>query len=457
MAEDPNHRLDSSTSLFQPEESRNDLITEGPSGRLDIRRKRALHIYNGERPIVHVSGCIWKVPSQSSSQYYVVSLEIGDEYCECPDNRKTRHACKHILAAKLKAAKAARGKLALPTRPDRHPNVPGYDAMKSREQRSVEEQLRCLALLIPYHRHLGAGRPPTPMGDILICNALAGYHNRSTRRAIPDPEVLVARGITRGIPPCETTLRLAAASLEYNAVVKNALAIAARCVAGFGSTISIDGVYVKTPNLEIATKDAFGKTLTYVSQSTSNLIYAIECRSLVAIAGVVQGEGSEQPAFLPLLEEVVRQGFPLGAVTADAGFNKAAHYEAVHALGARAYLDFDKGAKPRPGFRHYNEMLCLWLHHRWTLFNSVYMYRKLIECANSILQRTVKRTLRAGKTLSVENEALTLLLVHSLMRLHAVRHEYKIALPFCDERALAVIDGVDHPDIPILVPTRLAG
>lgn len=124
--------------------------------------------------------------------------------------------------------------------------------------------------------------------------------------------------------------------------------------------------------------------------TSAKLHVAFGLKSLLAVAWTVTDEYvNDQTQFLPLLAQISR-GYRIGRVLADAGYNAAAHFEAVDKLGGQAFLDFNKNACPC-GSPHHDAQLFLYRNDpdAWL---ALYCMRSLSETGNSIFKRTVKRT-----------------------------------------------------------------
>lgn len=104
-------------------------------------RSRALRILFGEVPIIWTGARIARVPSETiGGRFYVVNLLRGT--CACPAWRKTKRACKHIVAACIEWSQTTRS--ASPAvRTRRHKNPPYYDCLRRVRKQCLNELFRC--------------------------------------------------------------------------------------------------------------------------------------------------------------------------------------------------------------------------------------------------------------------------------------------------------------------------
>lgn len=405
------------------------------------RKNRALQIVWSNDAVIHVKGPIYKVHSQSSSAYYQVNA--NRRTCSCKDYQKRRRPCKHVFALEMILAGQRPGKPALPPTPNPYKNPRGYDKAKEREERAVRELLRCLGALVPESEENaeGPGRTPIRRGDILVAAGLAAYLNRPSRKAISDPKEL--RRFFGGPVPAAITLRLRMREEWFTDVVQQAIVKVGNCVRNMAHDFSLDATYLRTPLSEITAKLVKGSKRLTIAVKSCKLFVATDCKTLIPVAATVTNEFvNDQTQFVPLFNQFANR-FLIDRVFADAGFNSAEHYELVAAYGGRAFIDFQAGSKPQKGFPHYNEMLALYLDEDSNEWDRNYNQRPKIETLNSVLKRTIKRALRARSERGRLNEALLAVLAMGLCRLHMARLQYNVAIPFADDRALAVVDGID--------------
>lgn len=106
-------------------------------------QSRALHILYGSAPIHRLSDDVWSVPSETEGGvYYTVNLRRPT--CECPDWRKRKHQCKHMLAAILYRGHVS-GPSEQPNCATQHRNPSYYDRMRSMRRPCVRGILRCVS------------------------------------------------------------------------------------------------------------------------------------------------------------------------------------------------------------------------------------------------------------------------------------------------------------------------
>lgn len=409
------------------------------------RLSRALQIAFGERAIVNVENTpIWEVPSQTTSRTYMVNMERRS--CECEDWRGSHKECKHIVAVAIQQKKLALpdGDIR-PVVPARYQNAPWYDRLQRHEEVNFKHLLRCIGATTPTGDDGGVGRDPVPMGDLLICAAWASYRNRPSRKAVGDAAVLYPLLRSENAPSPDT-LRKYMLSPDLERAIRAALKLTWMCARRIDTRFAVDSTYKKTPNSAIVTTRKAGGGV-QVAQKVLNckLHAAVGTRTLMVYGADVTDENvHDSPLLVPLFQQfwdLVR----IDAVYADAAYSvNPENFEAIHARGGRAFLDFHVDAK-YCGSPHHDEMLRLYREDT-DAWHAEYDFRPLIETVNSMIKRCIKRIVRARLEQSRRNEVLLSALVHNLVRLPHVRAAYTIDIPWADGQALDLIDKAINGD-----------
>jgi hypothetical protein len=380
-----------------------------------------------------------KSESEAGRSYRVT---IRPRFCECAFWRDRQRACKHIEAAKLQWAQLTKKPPEKADSRPSYPNAPWYDAVAKVEYRAVRELLRCLGRLFPYLREDGQGRPPVCYGDLLVVGGLARYHDDSSRYAIPDPPMLVRGGyLQRPYAPKASTLRDHMRTPEMNAVLWRAFFLIVEVVRRFETEFVMDATYLRTPNIELEFGRKGEHGLVRFKSKNIKLNLAAGRRTHVLFGVVMLNENEqERTAFIETMQQFWDRVL-IDIVYADAGYDTPVHYEAIAARGGVAMIDFRDDREPQ-GLPHHDEQLqrCR-TDPDWP---TAYHIRNLAESVNSVFMRTIANGLRSRFPECLMNEAMLLCVVYNLIRLIHARYEFGIEIPWADERAMRIIDGLDE-------------
>lgn len=428
-------------------------LTElGTSRGRSNRRSHALQILFGDNPLIHRGGPIWDVPSETRSVHYGVNVDRAT--CECPYWRQTRRLCKHIDAVRIflggsrssrKAKVCVDVVFANPPYNDRLANS-GFTILSLLVQSlalSVNEKFSTAeAQGVKGMRKSKAGQPAITWGEILIALAMATYFNRASRKA--NCWGAETSGLfLRGRPPSPTRLRHAMGDAKLTQVLVYSLGRVSDCLREIETRFAIDSSYYKTPLYELQAQRRGSEQIVVEKIKNAKLHLAVGLRSLTVVAAhVTDGTTSDTSVFMTLWRQFC-QRFRVEYVLADAAYDNAAHFEEVASCGGRAYFD-QRSNTAGEGFPHHDEMVRLKREDPAGWF-AIYNFRSLVECANSIMKRTIKRVIRARRETSRNNELILVCLVYNFLRLAEARIKYRIDIPWATPESIAAIDALRNP------------
>jgi hypothetical protein len=267
------------------------------------------------------------------------------------------------------------------------------------------------------------------------------YNGTSSRRAVPNPRALQAGGFLQRQPPSPPTLRDHMRTPEMNRMLRRLFVMTTDPFRNLEEEFCIDSTFLHTPNSEVEIRTRG----TRLRQRQCKLNIGIGCETLAIFGAVVADEHvNDQNLFIPTLNQFALR-FKIDTIYADAGYCDGENYEAVHATGGTAMIDFSENpGRPRrnQGLPHHDAQLAFW-RNDYSGWLSKYHKRNLVETANSVFKRLHARSLLCRYEETMENEALTHVLVYNLIRTIHARYEFGIAIDYADDRALRVIDGHD--------------
>ena len=181
-----------------------DAIDDGDAG----RQQRGIAIAALTPVVKNKLG--YKVPSQSGSGSYVVSLD-GEPFCTCPDFEKRQQPCKHIYAVEFiiqREERSADG-VTVETKTMRvtyRQDWPAYNAAQINEGDHFSNLLRDLCDTIPQPSQ-GRGRPRFPLSDMVFAIGQKVYSTLSTRRAMSGIKDAGEDGLLEKAPSCTSIFR----------------------------------------------------------------------------------------------------------------------------------------------------------------------------------------------------------------------------------------------------------
>src|SRR5271154_1326450 len=108
---------------------------------MDMRELKALEI--AARSKITFDGGVWIVPSQTTGNKYRVTIG-AEPTCQCEDFQLRKQPCKHVLAARIVAARDGKGTApeivtdAVPKRPTYAQNWPAYNEAQRTEKHRLQ-------------------------------------------------------------------------------------------------------------------------------------------------------------------------------------------------------------------------------------------------------------------------------------------------------------------------------
>lgn len=178
---------------------------------LDARQQRALALVASKRKhIKHVAGARWLVPSQTDGGGYVVDADA--QTCSCPDHEERGTKCKHLWAVVYlrQVVTLSTGAIAKTEARITYKQAwPAYNRAQCEERHRVELLLRGLCDGIVQLPHLGRGRKPALLADVVYAAAMKVYGTMSGRRSTTDIRECADKGLVAKAPAYNTLFKYA--------------------------------------------------------------------------------------------------------------------------------------------------------------------------------------------------------------------------------------------------------
>jgi transposase len=142
-----------------------------------------------------------------------------------------------------------------------------------------------------------------------------------------------------------------------------------------------------------------------------------------------EGDGTgDAPNFIPLVDEARANGFNVRQAVADAAYSSHMNVQYAQDHDMRVFIPFPDGkgeGKDAPeSYRRLFRLFCMQGSEFFAAEN--YGTRQSVECAFSMLKRTIASSVRARSEVAAKNEALIIALVHNLRCLISAIHKHGI-------------------------------
>jgi transposase len=258
------------------------------------------------------------------------------------------------------------------------------------------------------------GRPSSDLKDIIKSLLIMAYHGMSYRRAMCDINELKEKGIIH-VVPSKTTLNRYACSKELAKTLSHLIQASSLFFIKYENTVIMDSTWLATRMYIGGHERVYDKENTPFKYCRKLHIACLRNSRVIAYAKVTSGTTNDNPLFQELLMKVLRNGFDIRAVLADAGYNSKDNYAFCDSLNInRVFIDFKSNSSfNRAKSKNWKIQLKMFKEEpeKW---KSDYRFRVIVEGIFSAIKRKQTNYLRARIENSREAELLLKCLVYNL-------------------------------------------
>jgi transposase len=382
---------------------------------MDMRELKALELAAKAR-ITFGDGA-WLVPSQTSIGT-VYRVAVGDPpSCECEDFQLRQQACKHVLAAKIVAARSGDGEApaivadAVPVRPTYRQNWPAYARAQRTEKRRVRVLLHDLCRNLP-ERERPQDRPgPKPhlVSDAVFAMAYKVYCGLSSRRFSTDLLDAHERAVvSRPIPGARVTAFFE--DSYFTPILKELIGHSARPLRSVETDFAIDSSGFASSRYERWYDQKYGVTRNKCVWVKTHIACGVKTNIVTAVR-ILDKDAADCPQFIPLVKET-RRHFEISEMSADKAYASLDNFEEIAECGGQAYIAFKANATGGVGgmfekafhFFQFNREEYLGHYHK----------RSNVESTFSAVKRKFGDAVMSRSDVGMVNEVLCKLLCHNL-------------------------------------------
>jgi transposase len=380
---------------------------------------------------------VWTVPSQSGNGNYRVT--IGEPpTCECDDFEETRGEppCKHILAARIVAARERGGRAPIivgdtvPKKPTFHRNWHDYNvAQETEEDRFYDLLSELCRWLVEPDRTGKTGPKPYRMSDMVFIMATKVYNLKSGRRSkTPLVHAHEAGFLSRIPPPTKISsfferadLRQAIVDLIHQSSLPMRLIETEFGPDSTGFSVSRFTQWVGEKYGEPSGRD-------WVK---AHCIFGLESHIITHVE-IGDRDANDCPFFKPLVQMTARN-FNVQAVMADKAYLSHDNLNLVDALGGVAYIPFKSNSVEGDEDTVWARMYGLCQFKR-TEFMKKYHRRSNAETGFSMVKAKFGDAVRSRCQVAMVNEALIKCLCHNICVVHQAMVELGIKAEFWPDK-----------------------
>ena len=284
------------------------------------REERALHILKNPKSIKEIKSNVYVVKSQTGiGQYRVDFITESSEWkCNCPDYIQKKLKCKHIISVELdlESKGIEINNVQLPS------EWTLYNKAQMNEIELFDLFLHELVNTVENEKN-GAGRPKTPIQDLLYCSIQKAYTQLSLRRghALLKREAETNKiSHTLGVNAVSTFLNRE----DVTPLLRELLNLSASPMASIEENFAVDSSGFRTTTYSEWCKEKHrtGKKNDWIKAHISTGANT----NIVTDMIVTASNSADTKEFIPLVERTM-ETFDIHKVTADKGYLSRKNYD----------------------------------------------------------------------------------------------------------------------------------
>lgn len=395
---------------------------------MDARQMRGLEI--AERARIKQTERGWSVPSQSGGGYYEVYPRDGKTICTCPDCEVRGVKCKHQWAVeyyvKKTTDKQGNTTITQSMKITYTQDWTAYNNAQTNEIRLFDILLKDLMESVEEPEQV-MGRPRLSMKENLFCAIQKVYSQLSQRRAYTLYKNAESREQIDHTPHFNAVGKLLNRE-DITPILKKLLSITALPLKGVESCFAPDSSGFRTSQFDEYYGYKFRKERIHRWLKAHILVGTKT--NVIASAEITDGNASDCPQFLPLVNTAHESGFEIKEIPADKGYLSRDNYDLADSIGAVAYIPFKSNALQKSkGSKVWYKMF-----HYFQLnkddFLQHYHQRSNVETAFMMIKSKFGDKLKSKNHIAQVNELLCKLIAHNIVVLIHEMHELKISPEF---------------------------
>lgn len=372
----------------------------------------------------------WSVPSQSGGGYYEVYPRDGKTICTCPDCEVRGVKCKHQWAVEYYVKKTTdkRGNTTVTQsmKITYTQDWKAYTTAQTSEITMFDSLLKDLVNSVEEPEQV-MGRPRLSDKTLFFCAIQKVYSQLSSRRA----RTLYGNAKQReqiGKAPNYNSINIFLNREDITPILHNLLTISALPLKSVETCFAPDSSGFRTSQFDEYYGYKFRKERIHRWLKAHILVGTKT--NVIASAEITDGNASDCPQFLPLVNTAHESGFEIREIPADKGYLSRDNYDLADSIGATAYIPFKSSALQKSkGSKVWYKMF-----HYFQLnkdeFLQHYHQRSNVETAFMMIKTKFGDKLKSKNVLAQKNELLCKLIAHNIVVLIHEMHELGIKAEF---------------------------
>lgn len=258
------------------------------------------------------------------------------------------------------------------------------------------------------------GRPKANITEIMKCLGIMCYNGMSYRRAESDFLDMKDKNLIDTIPK-RSTLNKYICSDDTNKILSRLIQLSSIVFIDNEDTMICDSTWLSHHMYGGGYKIVYDKEHAPLDKCTKLHIACLMNSKVIAYAKTSKGTTHDSPMLKELVTHVVKNGFHIRNLLADAGYSSKENYSFCNHLNINnVFIDFQIRAKLRPeGKTAWMKQLKMFKENP-ELWHEKYRFRQVVEGVFSVIKKKHINYLRSRKSESRENELMLKALVYNL-------------------------------------------
>jgi transposase len=382
---------------------------------MDARQERGLVIAATSKIEKNKLG--WKVPSQFGNGSYIVNLDHGEPFCNCPDFEKRHQPCKHIHAVEYVIQRE--------TKPDGSVTYTKSVKMTCTQEwheyddAQMHEKERFLALLRDLCNGISQpeqtfGRPRLPLADVVFGAAYKVYTNMSGRRFMSDIREAETDALVTKSPSFASNARYLE-NPELTPLLKSLIEQSATPLKSVETDFAVDSSGFASTTYDRWFDHKWGKMRSEAKWIKAHLMCGVKTHVVTSVE-VSPTETADAPQLPHLLNNTAKT-FDINEVSADKAYSSKKNLHAIQAVNATPYIPFKnycKGTQRNGNFDGLWQRMWHFYNFNRDAFLAHYHKRSNVETAFYMIKTKFGANVRAKTPIAQVNEVLCKILCHNI-------------------------------------------
>lgn len=390
-----------------------------------MRKEKGLNIATISR--IEKSDEGWKVPSQSSSGYYIVKSDGFEATCTCPDYETRKENCKHIWAVKQYIAAEPLGSVIIKTPRKTYSQAwKSYNIAKQKEKEVFMELLADLTGLIQQPAYT-FGRPTNLLSDTIYSMIFKVYSTYAGRRFATDIQIAKEKGFVEKRIPYNSMFDYFNKE-ELTPLLTQLVTITSLPLRTVEKDFAVDSSGFGTSVFQRWFSFKHGKEISSRRWVKCHFMTGVKT-NIITSAKITAEYDNDCPQLQELVNKTA-ENFDMEEVSADKAYLSRYNLELITEKGAMPYIPFKISNKATGNGKTWRKMFYYFMANREEFLDHFHK-RSNIESSVQMIKSKCGSFVRSKNWTAQVNEVLCKIITHNICCVVQEMHELQIVPNFC--------------------------